>query len=44
MPDIDVFPKAHVVTFKYYVGLIHFLDEDYEEVRLNPQGCKSLLN
>lgn len=29
------FPKAHMVTFKYYVGVIHFLDEEYHKVRLS---------
>ncbi|RMZ40469.1 COP9 signalosome (CSN) subunit [Aspergillus flavus] len=31
LPDMEVFPKSHIVTFKYYVGLIHFLDENYAE-------------
>ncbi|KAI4137158.1 MAG: hypothetical protein L6R39_007444, partial [Caloplaca ligustica] len=29
MPPMEAFPKSHVVTFKYYVGVIHFLDEEY---------------
>ena len=33
MPTLDAFPKAHQVTFKYYVGVIYFLEENYEEVR-----------
>jgi hypothetical protein len=32
MPTLDAFPKAHQVTFKYYVGVIYFLEENYEEV------------
>lgn len=32
MPTLDAFPMAHRVTFKYYVGLISFLEEAYEEV------------
>ena len=32
LPDLDAFPKSHTVTFNYYVGLIHFLDENYGEV------------
>ena len=32
MPPLDAFPKSHVVTFKYYVGVIHFLEEDYVQV------------
>ncbi len=34
MPGLDAFPKAHRVTFKYYVGVIAFLEEAYEQVRL----------
>lgn len=30
---MEAFPNSHVVTFKYYVGVLHFLDEDYAEVR-----------
>ena len=29
MPPLSAFPKAHQVTFKYYCGVIHFLEEDY---------------
>jgi hypothetical protein len=32
MPSLDAFPKAHQVTFKYYVGVIYFLEENYVEV------------
>ncbi|KAK0124062.1 COP9 signalosome (CSN) subunit [Cadophora gregata] len=31
MPTLDAFPLAHQVTFKYYVGVIYFLEEAYEE-------------
>lgn len=34
MPDLEAFPPAHVVTFKYYVGVINFLEENYVEVGL----------
>jgi hypothetical protein len=42
MPNLDVFPKAHQVTFKYYVGVIYFLEENYEEVRQRntPNHCQ----
>jgi hypothetical protein len=33
MPPIEAFPKSHIVTFKYYVGVIFFLDESYEKAR-----------
>ncbi|KAL2056660.1 hypothetical protein ABVK25_003054 [Lepraria finkii] len=29
MPDLDAFPRSHVVTWKYYVGVLRFLEEDY---------------
>ncbi|KAL8754269.1 MAG: hypothetical protein Q9184_005159 [Pyrenodesmia sp. 2 TL-2023] len=29
MPPMEAFPRSHIVTFKYYVGVIHFLDEEY---------------
>jgi hypothetical protein len=32
LPPLDAFPKSHIVTFKYYVGVICFLDENYAEV------------
>ncbi|KAL1970604.1 hypothetical protein VTN77DRAFT_4248 [Rasamsonia byssochlamydoides] len=31
IPDLDAFPKSHIVTFKYYVGVICFLEENYAE-------------
>ncbi|ORY57154.1 uncharacterized protein BCR38DRAFT_449778 [Pseudomassariella vexata] len=31
MPDFDSFPKSQQVTFKYYEGVLHFLEENYEE-------------
>ncbi|POS84446.1 hypothetical protein EPUL_002937, partial [Erysiphe pulchra] len=31
MPTLDSFPMAHQVTFKYYFGVISFLEEAYEE-------------
>ena len=34
---MEAFPKSHIVTFEYYVGLIHFLDENYSEVRTPAQ-------
>ncbi|KAI4093514.1 MAG: hypothetical protein LQ339_007652 [Xanthoria mediterranea] len=35
MPPMSHFPKAHIVTFKYYVGVIHFLDEEYHKAEEN---------
>lgn len=34
MPDLDQFPKSQQVTFKYYEGVLFFLEENYVEVRL----------
>ncbi|KAJ5106369.1 hypothetical protein N7456_003044 [Penicillium angulare] len=31
LPRLEAFPKSHIVTFEYYVGVIHFLDENYIE-------------
>ncbi|OJJ86540.1 protein csn12 [Aspergillus glaucus CBS 516.65] len=31
LPPLEAFPKSHIVTFEYYVGVIRFLDEDYAE-------------
>lgn len=39
MPPLTAFPKSHVVTFEYYVGVIAFLEEKYEEV-LHPRHLK----
>ena len=33
MPSLEAFPMSHQVTFKYYVGVVYFLEEDYAEVR-----------
>ena len=30
---MDAFPKSHIVTLKYYVGVIFFLEENYAQVR-----------
>lgn len=32
MPPLESFPKSHQVTFKYYAGVIFFLEEDYSRV------------
>ena len=36
MPPLESFPKSHMVTFEYYVGVIFFLEEDYEKVQSSP--------
>ncbi|KAH0542962.1 hypothetical protein FGG08_002650 [Glutinoglossum americanum] len=35
MPPLEAFPKSHIVTFKYYVGVIWFLEEDYVKAEEN---------
>lgn len=32
MPPMESYPKSHIVTFNYYVGVILFLEEDYVKV------------
>ncbi|KAL4785344.1 hypothetical protein BJX76DRAFT_184345 [Aspergillus varians] len=31
LPDMELYPRSHIVTFKYFVGVIFFLDEKYAE-------------
>ncbi|OJD17695.1 hypothetical protein AJ78_02220 [Emergomyces pasteurianus Ep9510] len=31
LPPISAFPKSHIVTYKYYLGVICFLEENYTE-------------
>ncbi|KAI5287827.1 COP9 signalosome (CSN) subunit [Ascosphaera aggregata] len=31
MPPLEDFPKSHIVTYKYFVGLMAFLEERYTE-------------
>lgn len=35
MPALESFPQSHIVTFKYYVGVIQFLEEDYAQAEEN---------
>ncbi|KAG8533890.1 uncharacterized protein KY384_001631 [Bacidia gigantensis] len=35
MPPDSQFPKSHICTFKYYVGVIQFLSEDYTAAEEN---------
>ena len=35
MPGLEAFPKSQQVTFKFYEGVLHFLEENYVEVRAN---------
>ena len=35
MPVLEAFPRSHIVTFKYYVGVIQFLEEDYAQAEEN---------
>ena len=32
LPEFRLFPAAHRVTYKYYVGVLSFLQEDYAKV------------
>lgn len=33
MPPLEAFPKSQRVTFKYYEGVLFFLEENYDQVR-----------
>lgn len=35
MPPLEAFPKSHRVTFKYYEGVLFFLEENYLEVSIS---------
>jgi len=35
MPPVEAFPMSHIVTFKYYVGVILFLEENYIKAEEN---------
>lgn len=39
MPPLEAFPKSHQVTFNYYAGVIHFLEEDYKQVCTHFGSC-----
>ena len=32
MPPLESFPSSQQVTFKYYAGVLAFLEENYQEV------------
>jgi hypothetical protein len=32
LPAFELYPAAHRVTYKYYIGVIAFLQEDYNKV------------
>ena len=32
LPAMDLFPKSQIVTFRYYLGVVAFLEESYSEV------------
>jgi len=40
MPPLEEFPKSQQVTFKYYEGVLRFLEEDYVQVRQIPKQCE----
>jgi hypothetical protein len=37
---MEAYHKSQIVTFKYYVGVIHFLDENYVEVCIAHSGLR----
>jgi hypothetical protein len=38
LPPFEQYPRAHRVTYKYYLGVLSFLQEDYTKVRQPLQG------
>lgn len=44
MPPLEAFPKSQRVTFKYYEGVLFFLEENYVEVRLPRESQFSIDN
>lgn len=42
MPPLESFPRSHIVTFKYYVGVIFFLEENYKQVYICSQSSDKL--
>ncbi|KAF1914264.1 hypothetical protein BDU57DRAFT_288719 [Ampelomyces quisqualis] len=39
LPPFDLYPKAHRVTYKYYTGVLAFLQEDYAKAENNLQAA-----
>ncbi|THV08156.1 hypothetical protein K435DRAFT_707751 [Dendrothele bispora CBS 962.96] len=43
IPDLSLYPRSHQVTFRYYLGMLNFLNEDYaraeEELTLAFYHC-----
>jgi COP9 signalosome complex subunit 12 len=33
IPNLSEFPRAHQVTYRYYIGMLNFLNEDYAKGR-----------
>jgi COP9 signalosome complex subunit 12 len=42
LPPLEMFPKSHRCTFKYYRGVIDFLQENYSEAETNLTEALSL--
>ena len=43
MPPLSAFPKSQQVTFKYYEGVLCFLEENYVEVRSTSRQTQGVL-
>lgn len=43
LPPLEKFPKSHIITFRYYSGVLHFMEEDYnaafENLTKAFEGC-----
>ncbi|KAF2219434.1 hypothetical protein BDZ85DRAFT_304534 [Elsinoe ampelina] len=42
MPPLEFFPKAHRVSYAYYVGVVAFLEERYEAAESELEGAYAL--
>ncbi|KAJ6615563.1 hypothetical protein B0H10DRAFT_1801123 [Mycena sp. CBHHK59/15] len=42
IPALAEYPRSHQVTYRYYVGMLSFLNEEYLKVRLRPSAEQEL--
>jgi hypothetical protein len=35
IPALELYPRAHQVTYRYYLGMLSFLNEEYLKVRVS---------
>ncbi|WBW73715.1 TREX2 complex subunit-like (poorly characterized, implicated in transcription or splicing) [Schizosaccharomyces osmophilus] len=42
LPDISLFPKSHIVIFRYYLGIVAFLNQSYKNASAELETAFSL--